>query len=111
MLIPAMSIQPLVENAIKHGVSAVEGRGTVGLRAMVQGDMLRIEVSDNGPGFPDGFTLANPGAAASGHGLRNIGERLRGYYGEAARLCCENGGGARVCLLIPAKPPAAHGGS
>ncbi|HUI57731.1 MAG TPA: histidine kinase [Bryobacteraceae bacterium] len=112
ILIPAMSIQPLVENAIKHGVSAIEGRGTVGLRAVVQGDMLGVTVSDNGPGFPDGFTLAGPDArTGSGHGLRNIAERLRGYYSESAQLSCENdGGGARVVLRIPRQPVTANSG-
>jgi sensor histidine kinase YesM len=97
--IPAMSIQPLIENAIKHGVSAVEGRGTVGLRAAVHGGLLSVEVSDSGPGFPPGFRLQD---ASDGHGLRNVRERLRGYYGDAARLSWESGpGGTRVLLTLP----------
>jgi LytS/YehU family sensor histidine kinase len=105
--VPAMSIQPLIENAIKHGVSAREGRGTIGLRATLIGEILCIEVSDNGPGFPTGFTLAQTanGQGAARHGLRNILERLRGYYGEAAKLqwdCDQNG--TRVFLEIPLLP-------
>jgi signal transduction histidine kinase len=92
--IPAMTIQPLIENAIKHGVSAVEGRGKVGLRAVLRGECLWVEVTDNGPGFPPG--------AALGHGLRNIAERLKGYYGESAQLHWECGpGGTKVRLTIP----------
>jgi LytS/YehU family sensor histidine kinase len=99
LLIPAMSIQPLIENAIKHGVSAAEGCGMVGLRVALERDSLSIEVSDNGPGFPPGFCLENAG---NGHGLRNVAERLRGYYGDDARLCCDSGSqGARVVLSIP----------
>jgi LytS/YehU family sensor histidine kinase len=100
LAIPAMSIQPLVENAIKHGVAAVEGPGAVGLRAALDDGHLRLEVSDSGPGFPPGFSLENGG---EGHGLRNVMERLRGYYGDAARLSWENQAvGTRVVLVLPA---------
>ncbi|MBZ5618155.1 MAG: histidine kinase [Acidobacteriia bacterium] len=99
ILIPAMSIQPLVENAIRHGVSAMEGRGTVELRATLDRACLSVEVRDNGPGFPPGFCLEEAG---DGHGLRNVAERLRGYYGDAARLSWESGrSGTRVVLTLP----------
>jgi LytS/YehU family sensor histidine kinase len=94
MSIPAMTIQPLVENAIKHGVSAVEGRGRVGLRVALEGKWLAVEVTDNGPGFPAGVTL--------GHGLHNVMERLNGYYGDSAQLQWHCGeGGTKVWLRIP----------
>jgi signal transduction histidine kinase len=92
--VPAMSVQPLVENAVKHGVSAVERLGVVRIRASVVDDVLKVEVEDNGPGFAAG--------AAYGHGLHNVAERLAGYYGPAARLAWENlAEGARVSLEIP----------
>jgi hypothetical protein len=92
--VPAMSIQPLVENAVKHGVSVVERRGVVRIVAAMDGGRLRVEVSDNGPGFT--------GGTGEGHGLRNVAERLEGYYGGAARLGWENlAEGARVWLEIP----------
>jgi len=97
--VPAMSIQPLVENAIKHGASMVEGRGSVALQAVLDGPNLRVEVVDNGPGFPPGFCL---GDDSPGYGLRNIAERLKGYYGNTAELKWErNAGHTRVTLLIP----------
>jgi two-component sensor histidine kinase len=97
--IPAMTIQPLIENAVKHGVGAVEGPATVALRARLDGQELSVEVFDNGPGFPPGMTMA---AGGNGHGLRNVAERLHGYYGDAARLWWENGSdGTRVFLRIP----------
>jgi sensor histidine kinase YesM len=97
--IPAMSIQPLIENAIKHGVSAREGRGTVGLRAALEDGRISVEVFDNGPGFPPNFSLQAPGES---HGLRNVAERLRGYYGDSARLSWESGGNrTRVVLTFP----------
>jgi len=96
--IPAMSIQPLIENAVKHGVGAVEGPATVTLRAYLADERLQVEVFDNGPGFPPGMALSD----SDGHGLRNVAQRLRGYYGAAARLWWENGpDGTRVFLSIP----------
>jgi two-component sensor histidine kinase/uncharacterized membrane protein YuzA (DUF378 family) len=98
MLVPAMTIQPIIENAIKHGASNVEGPATVTLQAAIDEDVLRIEVSNNGPGFPPGFTLNTAG----GHGLRNVAERIAGYYGEAAHLSWNTESGlTRVSLNIP----------
>jgi signal transduction histidine kinase len=100
--IPAMSIQPLIENAVKHGVSAVEGRGTVRLSVRLGGGALSIEVLDNGPGFPAGFSLASAESNGTGHGLRNVAERLRGYYGDSAQLTWQSGAeGTRVLMRIP----------
>jgi signal transduction histidine kinase len=97
--LPAMCIQPLVENAIRHGAAATEGGATVTLRTALEGGTLRIEVCDNGPGFPSGFSLAKAGES---HGLRNVAERLRGYYGASARLCWESGSnGTCVRLVLP----------
>jgi two-component system LytT family sensor kinase len=95
--VPAMTIQPLVENAIKHGVSALEGVGMVGVNVALEGDLLCVEVSDNGPGFPPGFSIGN-----GGHGLRNVADRIAGYYGNGAQLTWGSGvGGANVSLKIP----------
>jgi len=97
--VPAMCIQPLVENAIKHGASMVEEGGEVRVRVASDGAGLRVEVWDNGPGFPLGFPA---GGDSSGHGLRNIAERLKGYYGEAASLGWGRVQGmTRVALVIP----------
>lgn len=83
--IPAMIISTLVENAVKHGVSALTTPGVVEVRVVVNSSRLRIEVRDNGVGFQ------NPASSAmeqgeSGYGLRNIRERLRAYFGDAAIL-------------------------
>ena len=85
--IPAMSIQPLIENAIHHGIACKEEGGLIGLKAVLQKDLLSIEVSDSGPGFPPGFSMDQCG---EGHGLRNVKDRLQGYYGGAAHLQCGN---------------------
>jgi two-component sensor histidine kinase len=106
--IPAMSVQPLVENAIKHGLSAMEGPGIVRLRAGLDGEFLTVEVYDNGPGFPPDFSLEEYGDS---HGLRNVAQRLRGYYGDSARLSWESGGsGTRVVLTLPRASAVARQG-
>jgi two-component system sensor histidine kinase YesM len=79
-----MIIQTLVENAIKHGISLLATPGFVDVRVQASETCLRIEVRDNGPGFQE------PGAKSArgggGYGLRNIRERLRGYFGEQTTL-------------------------
>ncbi len=108
--VPAMCIQPLVENAIRHGAAATEGRGSVALRTAVENGTVRVEVCDNGPGFPPGFALD---AAAETHGLCNVAKRLRGYYGPSARLCWECGSlGTRVWFTVLARgaDACAHSG-
>jgi hypothetical protein len=97
--IPAMTIQPVIENAIRHGISAREKGGVIGLRAVLQAEQVAVEVFDNGPGFRPGFSLDENG---EGHGLRNVMDRLRGYYGQAASLSWENGSdGTRVVMAFP----------
>ena len=55
-----------------------------------RGRRCASKCATTGPGFPPGFSLAAPG---NGHGLRNIAERLSGYYGDSARISWENAGG------------------
>jgi hypothetical protein len=96
--IPAVTIQPLIENAIRHGVSSIDGPWMIRLHAAMDDDTLRVEVFDNGPGFPRNYSLG-----AGGHGLRNVADRLEGYYHGAARLSWSCGAdGTRVRLDIPA---------
>jgi signal transduction histidine kinase len=105
--VPAMCIQPLVENALRHGVSHLEGRGEVRVSCAIDGGALNIEVCDNGPGFPPAFKLA----ASSGHALRNIDERLKGYYGEMGKLSWHDAADlTRVSLRIPCQALAESAG-
>ena len=96
--IPAMCIQPLVENAIRHGASKLEAAGRVRLRVSHEEHVLNIEVADNGPGFPDGFTID---AADPAHGLGNVAQRLRGHFGSAAAISIVRDGETRVRLTLP----------
>jgi LytS/YehU family sensor histidine kinase len=98
--IPAMIVQPLVENAIRHGTSQVMGIGEIAIDIALSAGALRISVADNGPGFPAGFTLTDSSAV---HGLRNVADRLHGYYGDSGALRWQNsnmGTGAIVTIEI-----------
>ena len=76
--VPPMSVQALVENAVKHGIS-VQGGGDFKVRARAENGSLRIEVCDSGPGFE--LTLV-----PAGHGLDNLVARLDTLFGSKAGL-------------------------
>jgi LytS/YehU family sensor histidine kinase len=84
-LVPAMMIQTLVENAVKHGVSARPGPGRIEVRATCAGEALELAVRDTGPGFGP----AGADAPGAGLGLRNVRERLAAHFGPAAALRVE----------------------
>ena len=97
-LVPSMILQPLVENAVRHGNVEHLGRGSVEVRARCNDGRLEIEVEDDGPGLPEG---ADP--LGSGLGLSATAERLALLYGEAQRFEIGNGenGGCRVRAVFP----------
>ena len=78
IVVPSMLLQPLVENAIKHGLSRKVGAGRITLRAWRNRDTAIIEVEDDGLGISDERL---PSALSSGIGLHNVHERLRVLYG------------------------------
>lgn len=95
--VPALLLQPLVENSIQHGLEPrVEG-GHITVRARRAGDRLSLEVSDSGLGF----TSASP--AGTGFGLAQVRERLLTTYGQQAALdlAVPPGGGTTVTLSFP----------
>lgn len=97
-LVPAMLLQPLVENAIEHGVLPGRERGHVEVRAGREGDRLRVEVRDTGPGFPDEAGTGD----GDGLGLANTRSRLQLLYGGEADLRTRNReDGASVVVLLP----------
>ena len=100
-IVPPLLLQPLVENAIRHGVSASPDAGRVSVSAVVEGDMLILEVRDDGPGM----SHRSP-STGSGTGLTNTRERLRHAYGDdhAFEITSRNGKGTTVRLELPATP-------
>jgi sensor histidine kinase YesM len=80
--IPRFILQPIIENAVKHGISKIEKGGVIRLQITKNNNDLLISVSDNGPNFPDGLL--------SGHGLQSVYDLLRLSYGEQANMNWEN---------------------
>ncbi len=93
--VPNLILQPVVENAIKHGASQVRGVGRIDIRGRRNGDRLVLAVEDNGPGLP--------AAQEDGVGLRNVRARLKALYGEdqALRLTSTPEEGTRTTLELP----------
>ena len=103
-LTPNLILQPLVENAIRHGIAHRIEPGIVGIRSKRHGDKLRIEVRDDGPGFASNNTgSSHNGRSRDGIGLANTRARLERLYGSGYVLQLSNGaqGGAIVTLEIP----------
>lgn len=83
-MVPSLILQPLVENAIKHGASRAEDVGRVRVQAWHANDALLLRVCDNGPGL-NGQAAAHD-TSGNGVGLRNTRERLKSLYGEMQHL-------------------------
>jgi two-component system, LytTR family, sensor kinase len=100
-LVPAMLLQPLVENAIEHGRAQADGAVAIDVTARVTGQTLRLEVRDTGPG-------ASADELRRGVGLGNTAERLAKLYGDRHRLevGSAEGGGFAVRLELPLRATA-----
>ncbi len=102
-LVPSLLLQPLVENAIKHGIGARARAGRIEISAARDGDRLVIEVRDDGSGVP-------PGAVKEGVGLGNCRARLQTMYGardHELTIANRPGGGAVVRISLPWQTAAA----
>jgi len=106
MLVPNLILQPLVENAIKHGLSAKLGPGTVRIEAHLHADTLYLSVHDDGVGMQPGILSE---AFERGVGLRNLRERLYHLYGPGGESSIESrpGEGTRVEIRLPVTAPDA----
>jgi signal transduction histidine kinase len=98
--VPGLILQPLVENAIQHGIASCAGPGTLTIRAQRAGDQLRIEIADTGVGL----SPADSGRPR-GIGLANTQARLQRLYGERQSFELRNGEGLVVSLRLPAQGP------
>lgn len=106
-LVPVLSVQPLVENAIGHGLAPNGGTGTVRVSAHPGGDgETEIAVSDDGVGFTPGGAVRSSGI---GIGMDNVDQRLIKLFGAASalRVTSAPGRGTTVAFRVPARVPAA----
>lgn len=94
--VPALLLQPLVENAVKHGVARSEGATCIRIRARLDGPVLEIVVENDA-------RASGPGSDGEKIGLRNVHDRLRSRFGEGASLASGEiaKGGYRNTLRIP----------
>ena len=101
VLVPNIVLQPLVENAIKHGISLRTSPGTVRLMTTRQGDRLHVEIADDGPDSPSDATRVVP--KKPGIGLANTRAQLDKLYGTDYRLeiVKQPAGGTVVMLELP----------
>lgn len=105
--VPKLMVQPLVENAIQHGLKPRNYQGSISVRCALEDGLLLIRVRDDGVGFNE--TLLNERAEKStGYGIRNIRQRLTLLYGESGRLLIQNHpeGGTAAILQLPAAAAA-----
>jgi signal transduction histidine kinase len=98
--VPTLLLQPIVENALRHGAARQTQPCRVVIEASRQRDRLELRVADDGAGLPPDFELGRH----AGTGLRNIQSRLEHLYGGAARLDVRRGagGGTTVSVTLPA---------
>jgi len=98
-LVPNLILQPLVENAIKHGISNQKAGGRISVMARRKSGQLLLEISDDGPGMADPSEMDS----SSGLGLRNTRERLLQLYADRQSLEFSNpsGRGMTVTIAIP----------
>ncbi len=95
-LVPAFILQPLIENAVRHGLEPRPGGGSVTIGARREGERLAVEVHDDGVGLAEG------GPLHEGVGLGNTRARLNELYGGRAKLELKSGGtGCTVVLSLP----------
>jgi len=104
MLVPAMLLQPLVENSIKHGLSSKIEGGSIYLRSRRGAKAVIIEVEDDGVGMGAAQLIERPnGLGGTGIGMANVAERLKVLYGDTARMTVDSqdGKGTLVRLRLP----------
>jgi len=102
--VPLLIVQPLVENALRHGLGPRVREGSLFVRAVRDNGLIRIDVEDTGVGLPPGWRMHD----TTGTGLRNLTSRLAAEFGDAASLdvAPRDGGGVRATVTLPYTPLA-----
>jgi two-component system LytT family sensor kinase len=105
-VVPSLSVQPLVENAVRHAVEQRAGTGRIAVRAEVSGGDVELRVTDDGPGIEPERIPGVLAGAGGGIGLANVDARLRATFGEryALRLESTPGEGTVAIMTVPNLP-------
>jgi len=98
--VPSLILQPLVENAIQHGIASSSRGGALTIRARPEPGFLVLQVRDTGPGMP-----REPAGNGRGIGLSNTRLRLQRLYGDRQKFDLSEDGGLVVNLRIPLDTP------
>jgi LytS/YehU family sensor histidine kinase len=100
--VPPFIVQPLVENAVRHGLASRVREGLLSIRALRDEHTIRIDVEDTGIGLPPGWDIDQ----VEGTGLRNLASRLAAEFGDAAALevTARQEGGVRATVRLPYSP-------
>ncbi|WEH38385.1 histidine kinase [Streptomyces sp. AM 2-1-1] len=112
--LPFLCLQPLVENAVKHGLEGAVTRSRITISALDAGSEAEVVIEDDGTGMdPERLRqiLRGEGGASTGIGLLNVDERLRQVYGDDYGLVIETGVGAgmKVTVRLPKYRAGVHG--
>jgi two-component system LytT family sensor kinase len=108
--IPSLMLQPIVENALKHGLGPKPGPGHLWITAEADGNQVRLRVEDDGVGPAIGvLELNGSNGRSNGVGLENVAQRLNALYQDQGRMTIEvrHAGGTRVTILLPRESGAA----
>jgi two-component system LytT family sensor kinase len=108
--IPSLILQPIVENALKHGLGPRPGPGHLWITAEVDGNQVCLRVEDDGVGPAIGVLKLNgSNRLSNGVGLENVAQRLNALYQDQGRMTIEarQAGGTRVTILLPRESGAA----
>jgi signal transduction histidine kinase len=105
LAVPNLLLQPIVENAIRHGIAPRAAGGTLAITTHLEGERLVLRVRDDGPGLPPSW----PDGGATGHGLGHVISRLEAVYGDDWELDLRDQpeGGVAVEVEVPAHPVSA----
>lgn len=98
-MVPNLILQPLTENALRHGIASSADSGLVGITSAVEDGQLRLTVYDDGAGLPDNWQMKS----STGIGLANTAARLQQLYDDNHQFDIRNrpGGGVEVMILLP----------
>ena len=96
--VPSLLLQPIVENAVKHGIAKRAKGGAIEIRALRSNGVLMLSVYNDGPPFPAEWESGNDGI-----GLRNVRTRLGSLYGNEFefKMANEERGGVKVLVSVP----------